>query len=462
MKIQTKSQNQGSVLLVSLLTATIIGVALGSYLTLTSNQHQSVFRSMTWNEGIPVAEAGIEEALTQIYYQGITNLSANNWTWGIDGCYHKQRSVGTNGAYFDVAIRPVDPPVIAATAYVRAPLTPSSAFGMILGTVNSRETTPSHIKRRVQVATSRSASYDAPLVAKGTIDFSGQNVQTDGFNSSDPNYSTNGMYDPTPAKTKAIGDVRSNAGAGKLAAIGVGNADIKGHLTTGPDGVVEITGGGSVGSVAWVNAGTVGIEPGYRTADNNLEILDVKEPFSGSGFTPIAGTANGTNYNYVLPLNGNYKLGSFGGKVLVTGNATLWVTDSVSFNGQDSIYIAPGASLKLYVSAPTTTLNGNGIINANGSVNTFQYFGLPTNTAFDFHANAAFIGTVYAPQAALSLGGGGNDIYDFVGAAVVNTVKLNGHIHFHYDEQLRKLYPGPYVAAAWNEVDSNTPVVYLH
>src|SRR3989441_3562676 len=286
MKIQTKSQNQGSVLLVSLLTAAIIGTALGSYLTLTSNQHQSVYRSMTWNEGIPVAEAGIEEALTQIYYHGITNLTANNWTWGLDGCYHKNRYVGANGAYYDVAVQPVDPPVITATAYVRTPLAPSSAFGMILGTVNSGEACHPYVKRRVQVATSRSASYDAPIVAKGTIDFSGQNVQTDGFNSGDPNYSTNGMYDPNPAKTKAIGDVRSNAGAGKLAAIGIGNADIKGHLTTGPFGVVEITGGGSVGDIAWVNAGTPGVQPGYRTADNNLEILDVKEPFSGGAFSP--------------------------------------------------------------------------------------------------------------------------------------------------------------------------------
>src|SRR2546427_13039882 len=121
MKIRTKSQTQGSVLLVALLTATIIGLALGSYLTLTSNQHQAVFRSMTFNQGIAVAEAGVEEALTQIHYNGITNFSANNWTWGLDGCYHKQRLIGTDGASYDVAIKPVNPPGITSTAFVRAP-----------------------------------------------------------------------------------------------------------------------------------------------------------------------------------------------------------------------------------------------------------------------------------------------------------------------------------------------------
>ena len=55
------------------------GIALSSYLSLAANQHQSVFRSMTWNEGVAVSEAGIEEALTQIHYNGITNFSANHW-----------------------------------------------------------------------------------------------------------------------------------------------------------------------------------------------------------------------------------------------------------------------------------------------------------------------------------------------------------------------------------------------
>src|SRR5438093_11020183 len=101
MKIRIKSQVQGSVLLVSLLTAAVIGIALGSYLSLTANQHQSVFRSMTWNEGIPVSEAGIEEALAQVHYYGITNFEVNKWTWGLAGCYHKKRSIRTNGSSYD-------------------------------------------------------------------------------------------------------------------------------------------------------------------------------------------------------------------------------------------------------------------------------------------------------------------------------------------------------------------------
>jgi len=453
MKIRTQSQTQGSVLLVTLLTAAIIGLALASYLTLTSNQHLAVFRSTSWNEGIPVAEAGIEEALTQIYECGITNLSANNWAWGTDRCYHKTRSIGNDGSYYEVAINPVDPPVIVSTAYVRAPLVPSSAFGMILGTFNSGRTPHPYVKRRVQVNTIGSASVSGAMFAKGNINFSGQNVTTDSFDSSDSNYSTNGKWDA--AKAKASGDVRTNARDGKVAAIAVGNADIKGHVATGPLGVVDVGSGGSVGDLAWVNAGTQGIEPGYSNDDMNMEIFDVEEPFSGNYFTPVGAKVGNIRYDYFLPLDGNYKLGSFSGRVLVTGNATLWVTDSVAFTTGGSIEIAPGASLKLYVSAATATIGGNGVINGNGSATSFAYYGLPTNTSLKMNANASFTGTVYAPQADFHLGGGGSDPYDFTGACVVNTVKMNGHFHFHYDEALRKRITGRYVACSWNEVDSN-------
>ena len=81
------------------------------------------------------------------------------------------------------------------------------------------------------------------------------------------------------------------------------------------------------------------------------------------------------------------------------------------------------------------------------------YWGLPSNTSFTFKGNASFTGIVYAPEADFTLGGGGLNDYDFVGACVVNTIKMNGHFHFHYDEALRRKYWNGYQAAGWNEVD---------
>src|SRR2546425_11244650 len=143
MTIRTKQTNsQGSVMLLTLLTAWVIGIALVSYLTLVANQNRSTYHSLSWNTCIPVLEAGIEEALTQIHFKGIDNLGANQWSFNAsDQLYHKTRQVNIDGSYFDVGIQPIDPPVIVSTGYVPAPVgtgTPlggETAFGMILGTV---------------------------------------------------------------------------------------------------------------------------------------------------------------------------------------------------------------------------------------------------------------------------------------------------------------------------------------
>src|SRR5437667_10020299 len=126
---------------VRLVTAWVIGISLVSYLTLVANQNRSSFHSLTWNTCVPVMEAGIEEALTQIHYYGFTNLLFNGWTIGIDLRYHKKRSVGADGSYYEVTIQPVDPPAIVTSGYAAEPANTgnliggSSANGMIMDTV---------------------------------------------------------------------------------------------------------------------------------------------------------------------------------------------------------------------------------------------------------------------------------------------------------------------------------------
>src|SRR6266496_4063063 len=112
---------QGSVMIVTLLTAIVIGISLASYLTLVGHQHRSTMRSLAWNTCMPVLEAGIEEALTQVRYQGTSKLTANGWTMGSDGFYHKTRSIGDDGSYYQVAIEPINPPVIVSVGFVPAP-----------------------------------------------------------------------------------------------------------------------------------------------------------------------------------------------------------------------------------------------------------------------------------------------------------------------------------------------------
>src|ERR1041384_7325943 len=98
MKIPLSNESQGSVLLVTLLTSVIIGIGLASYLTLVSSQNYSTMRSLAWNTATPLAEAGIEEALTHL--NDDSNLTANYWTSQlINGktVYKKRRDFGTGG-----------------------------------------------------------------------------------------------------------------------------------------------------------------------------------------------------------------------------------------------------------------------------------------------------------------------------------------------------------------------------
>src|SRR5437762_10529152 len=63
-----KTLSQGSVLLVTLCTAWVVGIVLVSFLALVANQNRTTYHSHTWNTCIPVLEAGIEEALTQLNF----------------------------------------------------------------------------------------------------------------------------------------------------------------------------------------------------------------------------------------------------------------------------------------------------------------------------------------------------------------------------------------------------------
>ena len=86
----------------------------------------------------------------------------------------------------------------------------------------------------------------------------------------------------------------------------------------------------------------------------------------------------------------------------------------------------------------------------------FAFYGTDSCTSLSYSGNAAFTGVIYAPNADFSLGGGGNNTYDFVGASITKTVTMNGHFNFHYDESLDERDPGRgFIPISWNEVPPN-------
>jgi hypothetical protein len=410
---------------------TVIGITLGAYMAGVYHQNRMVLRSQAWNYQMAISEAGVEEALTQLYYSP-ENLYSNGWQL-INGAYHKQRRLP--GGYYEVAISNLDPPVIYSQGYAQLP-----------GTTNYL---PS--PRVVRVNTRRLAMFPKGLVAKGVIDLHGNNIKTDSFDSADPLYSDNGRY--RSERSRDNGDIGTNSSLTNSLIIGNGN--IFGKVSTGPGGSVSIGPGGAVGSKTWQQSGNNGIQPGAYSDDMNVDFHDVAAPFT-SAPTPNHDRVDGTNYVYVLG-TGNYLLPelSLSGqqKVLVNGDAVLFVTGDIKLAGQSLIYLAPDSNLTIYVAGASSDLGGNGAVNSPGNATNFVYYGLPSNTSIKLSGNAAFTGLIYAPDAAFTLGGGGSSDYDFVGAAVVGSATLNGHYNFHYDENASRFQRRrDYVIAAWNEI----------
>ena len=431
----------GGVLLVTLLICVILGTLIGSYLSLIQNQHLSATRAQAWNSALVVAEAGIEEAMAHIN-SGVktNNLAVNSWVDMGGGVYEKTNFLGDSYSVVDIKIPPAvtnPDPVIVATAYVPGPVSRPK------------------LTRTLQVATKpKSITGSAGgMVARATINLKGSGIFMDSFDSSNTNYSTGGMYDPNKARDRAQVTVLSSA----TNAVQVDNGTIKGYVHTPPGGTVTI-GSGAVGDATWIAGKKAGIETGHVVQDTATAAAEVSLPLGTSWQAPIAGKykINGFNYKYSLNNAAAWKISSLSGSVYISSpGVVLYVDSTLSIGSGEQILLAPGASVSLYVGAPDANLGGNGVVNQGGRAKDFIYYGLPSNKSFGLSANAAFTGSINAPSADFKLGGGGNNTYDFAGACVVNSVVMNGHFNFHYDESLPNTaapVSSGFVAMSWDEL----------
>lgn len=448
--VSSKSaSNQGSALAVTLLTCLLVGTLVGSYLYLIGTQNLSVARSQNWHQALTVAEGGVDEAMA-LLNSGIQspNFAVFPWTSAGGGVFKNDTNrpackFGTS--FYEVSITngfAGANPVIVARGYVP-------------GTLGSPA-----ITRTVTVQTKPRATFPVkgPMIVFQKYDANGNNVGTDSFDS------TVAPYNSATAGTN--GDVvclTTNANS-----LVIGNGKIKGTVRTPPGGVQGVTAtigsNGSVGDSNWVATAT-----GFQTnhfKDNFTmgDFPDATLPNVPAWYTPQSGQApDGLNYAYLLP-GGNYQVVNLTGSVYVgAANTVLYVTSSINIgsggggnknNAPPEIYIAPGASLTIYMAGSTTTIAGNGVVNATSQAKNFQYYGLPSNTAINITGNGAFFGTIYAPEADLNLKGSGKQsVDDFTGASITKNTTMTGNFNFHYDESLGSLTTlGGYDATSWAEL----------
>jgi len=416
-----QSRHNGSALIIGLIICAIMGLTLSSYLLLVRFQRTNSTRSQAWNHALDIAEAGVEEALSQINPAlpgpAAVDLSANGWGSAHGGIYGPMNRTLSLGSY-SVCYSAGTPLTIYSTGYVTIPALSAT------------------IQRVVQVVTTNFPLYSAAIVSINTIDLNGNGIYTDSFNSTDPAHSDNGFYPSAyPSRIEANGDVASIHGVANI-----GNASISGDLLLGPSAAWDIKNNGEV--------------TGSVQHDFNSSFPPVALPSTTwINIAPSNQSIGGVTYQYAFLNSGDYEVPNLNGNVYVATNAHVRVRidgDTTLNQLRIAGIGSQSGNLQMYMTGSSFNLQQQTV--ENGNALNCSYFGLPSNTSLTVGGNSAFTGTIYAPSANMTLNGGGSTVYDMVGSCIVNSAKVNGHFRWHFDENL--LAAGPsrgYVVSSWRE-----------
>ena len=158
-----------------LILSALIGLMLAAYLTMVGSQNKFTQRSQVWNNAMPTAEAGVEEALAHINYSGTTsNFAINGWVLSNTN-YVKTRSDGETICQMSISMD--IQPVITVQGSIRAPVQTN------------------FISRTVRVKTKFNRRFPQAVLSKGGVSVGGSG-KINSFDSTNSAYSTGGQYDP--------------------------------------------------------------------------------------------------------------------------------------------------------------------------------------------------------------------------------------------------------------------------
>jgi hypothetical protein len=431
--LKVKQLMSGHILVATLVVAGVLGIALAAYLNVLHTQNNLTVRSQVWNACMPIVEAGIEEALAHVNSTTTTtNWELNGWVRDkTANSFSKTNTIGAGFFTCTISTNAGPNPVITCTGKLPAPITVGTGRNPLVAVAGGGNPPATvYISRTVQVKTTKPPALIKGLMAKMTIDFSGNNVGTDSYNSA------LGPYGGVNISDK--GDVAVNGDI-----INIGNANVNGHVGAGPKAKVQVGPNGFVGSIAWT-ATHKGKEPGWVRNDMNVELPDVQPPWP-AGTAGAPGTSG--SYKYLLDAQ-NYELDSLtigsGDSVVVTnGVATLWVKGNVDIQG--AIKVSQPGTLRLYVGGSVSL---SGTWDKSALPADLMIYGLPTCTSVNVTTGSKLEAVIYAPQASLTLNGTAN----LFGSATAKSVKLTGNSMFHYDEALGSLAPSIFTITSWKEM----------
>jgi hypothetical protein len=431
-----------------------------------------------------LAEAGLEEGMAVInmnatnFGQNFTlltnwtaNATANGWT-DLNGnqsvFYKTQANADGNGGSYRVWVTNAmtiaggvnigtTNPVVVAVGVAKWNLGVASAHGPTFAQVALVANSQSQVTREVYVQTYYNPLFSGAMTALTNINLAPLTM-IDSFDSADPSHSdmgTNGYGTYNFNTHKSNGNVSSDSDV-NVAITGGNNTAIYGHLNTGPGGDVHFNGNGaSAGDLSWIGSdpthpANTGVQPGFLTDDMNTTFNDASLPGNLGSPTLTSQSAITNSGYYQINTVGNLSITSPNGAPV---NVNIWMPNGFSLSGSQAIDIGANCSVTIYLGANASTTGNASINNSTQNALNLAIYALPTVNSISFHGNAAYTGTIYAPEAIVDFGGGGNNSYDIVGSVDSLGVSFNGHPSFHYDENLARKGPGRgFVPNSWKEV----------
>jgi len=158
-------------------------------------------------------------------------------------------------------------------------------------------------------------------------------------------------------------------------------------------------------------------------------------------------------YDHVIDSGDYYTTANLSGSTLVRGNARLVLPNGLTMSGNDKITVALNGSIKVFCDGAACTVSGNGVINQSGYAANFILECTPNVKTFTFNGNGEFSGVLVAPEADMAMNGGGSGDDDFIGCLMMNSIRMNGHFSFHYDEALGRMNNNPrLLITSWDEI----------
>jgi Tfp pilus assembly protein PilX len=463
--------DRGAVLIIAMLIAAIIGISLVSFLMLSNNSLKQAHRTFYSNSAMNLAEVGLEEAIACFNQLDNVATPADAWpntTWTLNSTAYNVTS-SPNTPYATATVIP---------GFTPGPNTQGSVKIYVHYYDGAAGTTPvivakstivqpdgsPPISKYIEVTLRKRSLFANGLVARQDVSWVGHPMADSWDSHAD-------TLPPGADIPYSVGVRTANVIIGSIGGnIGLGMGEVWGYAKTGELGVVT---GGSVHPL-----GTTTDDPTRRTNDFNATfpsptvpapatVNTISSTINASTTLPGGGDSHivvGGVDTYYYNFNSGAGISLSGPKILTiaAGKNVVFMmnnasgTTAISVTGNAGITVNATATLNVYTNGDVSIAgNGSNMANANSSPATTIFWGTnPTSQSFTVSGNGQLNAVVYAPNATVSLNGGGSNGL-MTGAVVAKTITMNGGTEFHYDDALSRLTAGnPYGISKWRELQS--------